>query len=70
MTQEAAGVGAAAGAADGCCEKLGMPGRRGAPVRGFGFGAAIRNPQEPGRDEEVTEAFERWQVRPRRTQQT
>lgn len=34
------------------------------------LGAAIRNPQEPGRDEEVTEAFERWQVRPRRTQQT
>ncbi|CAO4175404.1 hypothetical protein [Methylorubrum populi] len=34
------------------------------------LGAAIRNPQEQGRDEEVTEAFERWQVRPRRTQQT
>lgn len=34
------------------------------------LGAAIRNPQEPGRDEDVTEAFERWQVRPRRTQQT
>ncbi|MBD8908936.1 CYTH domain-containing protein [Methylorubrum zatmanii] len=34
------------------------------------LGAAIRNPQEPSRDEEVTEAFERWQVRPRRTQQT
>ncbi|WP_438345572.1 hypothetical protein [Methylorubrum populi] len=34
------------------------------------LGAAIRNPQETGRDEEVTEAFERWQVRPRRTQQT
>ncbi|MCG5244488.1 hypothetical protein [Methylorubrum extorquens] len=34
------------------------------------LGAAIRSPQEPGRDEEVTEAFERWQVRPRRTQQT
>jgi CYTH domain-containing protein len=34
------------------------------------LGAAIRNPQEPGRDEDVAEAFERWQVRPRRTQQT
>ena len=34
------------------------------------LGAAIRNPQEPGRDDEVAEAFERWQVRPRRTQQT
>ncbi|MEH3117943.1 MAG: hypothetical protein PGN25_10220 [Methylorubrum populi] len=34
------------------------------------LGAAIRNPQEPSRDEEVAEAFERWQVRPRRTQQT
>lgn len=34
------------------------------------LGAAIRNPQEPSKDEGVTEAFERWQVRPRRTQQT
>ena len=34
------------------------------------LGAAIRNPHEPSKDEDVTEAFERWQVRPRRTQQT
>lgn len=33
------------------------------------LGAAIHNPQEPAREEEAA-GFERWTVRPRRTQQT
>jgi hypothetical protein len=34
------------------------------------LGTAIRQPQEPARDEDAAGGFERWTVRPRRTQQT